>query len=54
MGMDKSQTISITGGTGHLGHCLLVKLLEQGHRLTALYNRQLPVLKHSNLTRVLP
>ena len=48
--MDKSQTISITGGTGHLGHCLLVKLLEQGHRVKALYNRQLPVLKHSNLT----
>ena len=48
--MDKKQTISITGGTGHLGHCLLVKLLEQGHHIKALYNRQLPFLKHSNLT----
>ena len=48
--MDKRQTISITGGTGHLGHCLLIKLLEQGHLVKALYNRQLPVLIHSNLT----
>lgn len=48
--MNKTQTISITGGTGHLGHCLLLKLLHQKYRVKALYNRQAPLLKHPNLT----
>lgn len=48
--MNKTQTISITGGTGHLGHCLLLKLLDQKYRVKALYNRQAPLLKHPHLT----
>ena len=48
--MNKTQIISITGGTGHLGHCLLLKLLDQKYRVKALYNRQAPLLKHPHLT----
>jgi dihydroflavonol-4-reductase len=48
--MTKLQQISLTGGSGHLGTCLISLLLEQGFSVKALYKNNLPKLNHTNLT----
>ena len=48
--MTKSQFISITGGSGHLGICLINLLLDQGFAVKALYRNYLPEINHPNLT----
>lgn len=47
--MDKPNCISITGGTGHLGTCLIQLLLANGFQVKALYNRSNPQINHNNL-----
>jgi len=42
--------IAITGGSGHLGNCLIDKLLSDGYLINALYTSNLPSKKHANLT----
>ena len=42
--------IAITGGSGHLGNCLIDKLLSDGYLINALYTSNLPSKKHGNLT----
>jgi dihydroflavonol-4-reductase len=44
------KNIAITGGSGHLGTCLIKILLSQGYTVTALYTNNLPSEKHINLT----
>lgn len=41
--------ISITGGTGHLGFCLIQLLLERKFKVKALYHSKSPNLNHPNL-----
>jgi dihydroflavonol-4-reductase len=48
--MKEAKILSITGGTGHLGHCLIKMLLQQGFTIKALYNSNLPVFNHPKLT----
>ncbi|MGB5383552.1 MAG: NAD-dependent epimerase/dehydratase family protein, partial [Lutimonas sp.] len=45
-----SVQIAVTGGTGHLGHCLIQNLLKQGYLVTALYRKSIPEFEHSNLS----
>jgi len=46
----QKKRIAITGGTGHLGNCLIQFLLSQDHTINALYTSNLPSFKHPNLT----
>lgn len=48
--MIAQQRISLTGGSGHLGTCLITLLLEQNYIVKALYKNNLPKIKHPNLT----
>jgi len=48
--MLKTSKIAITGGSGHLGNCLIDQLLFQGYLINALYTSKLPNKKHKNLT----
>jgi dihydroflavonol-4-reductase len=41
--------IALTGGSGHLGTVLIIKLLRQGQRIRALKHRFQPPLNHANL-----
>lgn len=43
-------TISVTGGSGHLGTCLIELLLHKGFTVNALYRNYLPPIKHPKLT----
>ena len=47
--MTQDKTISITGGTGHLGICLIQILLKQGYYIKALYFSTTPQISHPNL-----
>lgn len=47
--MTKTQKIAITGGSGHLGTCLIQQLLSQGYFVNALYINNLPDVSHPNL-----
>jgi len=47
--MLKAPKIAITGGSGHLGNCLIDKLLSEGYLINALYTSNLPSKKHNNL-----
>jgi len=42
--------IAVTGGTGHLGYCLIQNLLKNGYLVTALYRKSIPEFQHSNLS----
>ena len=42
--------IAITGGSGHLGNCLIDKLLSEGYLINELYTYNFPDKKHENLT----
>ena len=42
--------IAITGGTGHLGYCLIQNLVKKGYVVTALYRKSMPEFQHSNLS----
>ena len=42
--------IAITGGSGHLGSCLIQLLLLQGYSVNALYTQKLPNKTNKNLT----
>ena len=42
--------IAVTGGTGHLGYCLIQNLVKKGYVVTALYRKSIPELEHSNLS----
>ncbi|MDW5289639.1 NAD-dependent epimerase/dehydratase family protein [Formosa sp. PL04] len=48
--MTNVQNISITGGSGHLGICLIELLLKQDFNVKALYKNNLPQIKHPNLS----
>lgn len=48
--MTKQQQISLTGGSGHLGTCLIQLLLEQDFSIKALYRNTIPKINHPNLT----
>lgn len=48
--MLKTKKIAITGGSGHLGNCLIDQILSQGYLVNALYTTILPSKKHQNLT----
>lgn len=50
--MTKTQKIAITGGSGHLGACLIQQLLSQGYFINALYTNYLPDFLHPNLNWV--
>ncbi len=47
--MSHQNIIAVTGGTGHLGHVLIINLLENNYKVFALYRKSLPALKHPNL-----
>jgi dihydroflavonol-4-reductase len=47
--MNKEKFISITGGTGHLGSCLIAMLLQKNYRVNALYFNSKPTIIHPNL-----
>lgn len=42
-------TISVTGGSGHLGTCLIQMLLQENYSVNALYYQFKPTLQHANL-----
>ena len=42
--------IAVTGGTGHLGYCLIENLVKKGFFVTALYRESIPEFEHSNLS----
>jgi len=44
-----NEQVAVTGGSGHLGTCLIQKLLEQEHRVKALHLSAVPTLEHTNL-----
>jgi dihydroflavonol-4-reductase len=46
----KTQRIAITGGSGHLGNCLIELLLSQGYLVNALHSNRSPIKKNKNLT----
>lgn len=48
--MALSGQIGITGGSGHLGGCIIQKLLEQKYYVKALYFNSKPYIKHKNLS----
>ena len=50
--MKNPKHISITGGSGHLGTCLIKLLLDQDFNVKALYKNNLPKIKHPNLTLI--
>ena len=50
--MSQNKTISVTGGSGHLGTCLIQKLLQADYLVTALYYKFQPTITHPNLTWV--
>lgn len=47
--MQENKTVSITGGTGHLGACLINMLLDQNYIVNALYVTKKPTIEHPNL-----
>lgn len=47
--MQKNKTISITGGTGHLGNCLIKKLIKNNFLVNALYFNKKSTINHPNL-----
>ncbi len=47
--MLQSKTISITGGSGHLGSCLIQMLLQKKYMVNALYYQARPTIHHPNL-----
>jgi dihydroflavonol-4-reductase len=47
--MNKEKFISITGGTGHLGSCLIAILLQKNYGVNALYFNSKPTIIHPNL-----
>ena len=47
--MSKQNCISITGGTGHLGSCLIQLLLEQRFHVKALHYNSKPKIEHPHL-----
>ena len=47
--MNKEKLISITGGTGHLGSCLIAMLLQENYGVNALYFNSKPTIIHPNL-----
>jgi len=47
--MDKEKFISITGGAGHLGSCLIALLLKKNYCVNALYYHSKPTVIHPNL-----
>tara|TARA_R110000787_G_scaffold86285_12_gene184129 strand:- start:7736 stop:8704 length:969 start_codon:yes stop_codon:yes gene_type:complete len=47
--MNKENFISITGGAGHLGSCLIAMLLQQNYAVNALYYQSKPAIGHPNL-----
>jgi len=48
--MTYNDQIALTGGTGHLGACIIQILLQQGISVKALYRNPLPAINHPNLT----
>lgn len=48
--MTNQKQISLTGGSGHLGTCLIKLLLEQNFSIQALYRNNPPKISHPNLT----
>ncbi|GGG58173.1 NAD-dependent epimerase/dehydratase family protein [Bizionia arctica] len=48
----REQQVSITGGSGHLGTCLIELLLEKGFLVKALYRNYKPPISHRSLTWV--
>lgn len=48
--MVEKQRIAITGGSGHLGTCIILQLLSQGYLVNALYTKSLPETVHPNLS----
>ena len=46
----KTQRIAVTGGSGHLGNCLIELLLSQGYLVNALHSNGSPIKKNKNLT----
>ena len=48
--MQKNKTISITGGTGHLGNYLIEKLIKNNFLVNALYFNKKSTINHPNLT----
>jgi dihydroflavonol-4-reductase len=48
--MIENKLIAITGGSGHLGTCLIQMLLKKGDSVKALYRSTIPAIEHSNLT----
>jgi dihydroflavonol-4-reductase len=50
--MTKSKCIGITGGSGHLGTGLILKCLEEGFEVKALFLNTPPVIEHPRLTWV--
>ena len=48
--MEDFKQIAITGGSGHLGTCLIDRLLSQGYSVRAQYNSYLPSISHPKLT----
>lgn len=47
--MINNDQIALTGGSGHLGACILQMLLNQGKSVQALYHISKPVIEHKNL-----
>jgi dihydroflavonol-4-reductase len=47
--MIEKQKIAITGGSGHLGTCLIQQLISQDFTVNALYKNDLPNTTHPNL-----
>lgn len=46
----QQKKIAITGGSGHLGNCLIQFLLSKGNAVNALYTSNSPSIEHPNLT----
>lgn len=47
--MINNDQIALTGGSGHLGACILQMLLNKGKSVQALYRHSKPILNHKNL-----
>ena len=50
--MVNNDRIAVTGGTGHLGACIIQMLLNQGKSVQALYHNYKPLTEHKNLNWV--